>query len=190
MLKKWVSGHSKVTGLVIYLDFLAKVAYLYYIILTAFKKKLASYCSKVYIWDPGDIYLNQKVKVSTCTFWARNTCNYLKNIYFFFSKYFIHNIITKLYSILLSEWIFWSKILKRKKIWNSMSYLRFLKYLWFLPGQTPPMVQFIMIKTWEKLQWPNHKLTVKLFTGITKPLKIIVNILSVSVSFWIFPYSK
>ena len=33
-----VSRHSKETGLVIYLAFLAKVANLYYIILTAFKK--------------------------------------------------------------------------------------------------------------------------------------------------------
>jgi len=33
-----VSGQSKETALVIYLDFLAKVANLYYIILTAFKK--------------------------------------------------------------------------------------------------------------------------------------------------------
>jgi hypothetical protein len=29
---------------------------------------LARYCSKVYIWDPGHIYLNQKAKVSTCAF--------------------------------------------------------------------------------------------------------------------------
>ena len=33
-----VSGHSKETGLVIYLAFLAKVANLYYITLTAFKR--------------------------------------------------------------------------------------------------------------------------------------------------------
>ena len=33
-----VSGHSKETGLVIYLAFLAKVANLYYILLAAFKK--------------------------------------------------------------------------------------------------------------------------------------------------------
>ena len=33
-----LSGHSKETGLVIYLAFLAKVANLYYTILTAFKK--------------------------------------------------------------------------------------------------------------------------------------------------------
>ena len=33
-----VSGHSKKTGLVIYLAFLAKVANLYYILLAAFKK--------------------------------------------------------------------------------------------------------------------------------------------------------
>ena len=35
---EWLSGLRKETGLVIYLAFLAKVANLYYIILTAFKK--------------------------------------------------------------------------------------------------------------------------------------------------------
>ena len=34
---------------------------------------------------------------------------------------------------------FWMKILKRKKIWNSISNLRSIKYLWFLLGQTPPL---------------------------------------------------
>ena len=37
-LSEAVSRHSKETGLVIYLAFLAKVANLYYMILTAFKK--------------------------------------------------------------------------------------------------------------------------------------------------------
>ena len=37
-LTEAVSGHSKETGLVIYLAFLAKVANLNYIVLTAFKK--------------------------------------------------------------------------------------------------------------------------------------------------------
>ena len=38
VLSERLSGQSKETGLVIYLAFLAKVANLYYIILTAFKK--------------------------------------------------------------------------------------------------------------------------------------------------------
>ena len=38
MQSEAVSGQSKETGLVIYLAFLAKVANLYYMILTAFKK--------------------------------------------------------------------------------------------------------------------------------------------------------
>ena len=37
-VSEWLSSHSKDTGLVIYLAFLAKVANLYYMILTAFKK--------------------------------------------------------------------------------------------------------------------------------------------------------
>ena len=45
-------------------------------------------------------------------------------------------LLTKLYSILISEWISGSKILKRKKDWNSLFNLCFLKYLWFLPSQT------------------------------------------------------
>ena len=35
---EWLSSHSKETGLVIYLAFLAKVAIPYYMILNAFKK--------------------------------------------------------------------------------------------------------------------------------------------------------
>ena len=48
-------------------------------------------------------------------------------------------LITKLYSILISEWIFWTKISIRKKRRNSMFNLRFLKYLWFLPDHTLPL---------------------------------------------------
>ena len=38
LLSQWLSGQSKEMPLVIYLAFLAKVANLYYILLTAFKK--------------------------------------------------------------------------------------------------------------------------------------------------------
>ena len=76
---------------------------------------MARYCSKIYIWDPGDIYLNQKAKVSTCTFWARIHVIILKIYIFLCLNILCILLFTKLYSILISEWIFWSKILKRNK---------------------------------------------------------------------------
>ena len=91
-------------------------------------------CCKVYIWDLGHIYLNQKAKISTCTFWVRMHVIVWKNIYLLCLNILYILLITKSYSILISEWICCCKILKRKKDWNSISNLRFLKYLWFLLG--------------------------------------------------------
>ena len=64
-----VSSHCKETGLVINLAILVKVANLNYSILTAFNKYWTDIAAKfIHKWDPGDIYLNQKAKISTCKF--------------------------------------------------------------------------------------------------------------------------
>ena len=63
-----LSGQSKETGPVIYLAFIAKVANIYLTLIDCFVEILARYCSKVYNWDPGHVYMNQKAKVSMCIF--------------------------------------------------------------------------------------------------------------------------
>ena len=114
--------------------FLAKVANLQYTILTAFKKywpdivaKFMSGTQETFIWIKRQKWAPVNFELEYMYLYRKICISFCPNILWI-------SLITILYSILISEWIFWSKILKRKKDWNSMSNLCFLKYLWFLPG--------------------------------------------------------
>ena len=60
----------------------------------------------------------------------------LKNVYVFLSNHLIHIFIDKIIQHFDIRMNFWKQNIKRKKDWNSLFNLRFLKYLWFLPSQT------------------------------------------------------
>ena len=62
-----------------------------------------------FAWDPGHIYLNQNAKVSTCASWIGIHVTIKEKHISFYPNFLYLLLITKLYSILISRWIFEAK---------------------------------------------------------------------------------